>query len=144
MSARTSSARGRAKPVVSAAALAAAGARLLARKQELDDLLAKLKYMDNPVEGHADALDAAEFGDMAKTAQGIDLQERSATLRRIIGEERDKLELALRLMERGEYGRCRQCGEPIPEERLEALPQATLCVPCQSQIERARRRRWSA
>ena len=28
----------------------------------------------------------------------------------------------------GSYGTCDACGEPIPAERLEALPWATLCV----------------
>lgn len=28
----------------------------------------------------------------------------------------------------GTYGRCDVCGEPIPAERLEALPYAALCV----------------
>jgi DnaK suppressor protein len=28
----------------------------------------------------------------------------------------------------GNYGTCDVCGEPIPAERLEALPWATLCV----------------
>ncbi len=30
----------------------------------------------------------------------------------------------------GTYGVCEVCGRPIPEERLEARPTATLCVAC--------------
>ncbi|MEO5724557.1 MAG: TraR/DksA C4-type zinc finger protein [Ilumatobacteraceae bacterium] len=30
----------------------------------------------------------------------------------------------------GTYGRCVKCGEPIPPERLEAIPEATMCVLC--------------
>ncbi|MHA6765619.1 TraR/DksA family transcriptional regulator [Streptacidiphilus sp. PAMC 29251] len=40
------------------------------------------------------------------------------------------LDQAMERLERGEYGRCEQCGEPIPAERLEARPAATTCVPC--------------
>ncbi|MDD5290354.1 MAG: TraR/DksA C4-type zinc finger protein [Patescibacteria group bacterium] len=29
-----------------------------------------------------------------------------------------------------EYGQCRICGHPIPDERLEAIPGTTLCVHC--------------
>ncbi len=36
----------------------------------------------------------------------------------------------------GTYGICMDCGRPIPAERLEALPYATLCVTCQSKRER--------
>ncbi|MFF4893680.1 TraR/DksA family transcriptional regulator [Micromonospora chersina] len=38
---------------------------------------------------------------------------------------------ALRRMADGGYGRCQRCAGPIPVERLEALPHATFCVPCQ-------------
>jgi DnaK suppressor protein len=37
---------------------------------------------------------------------------------------------ALDRIEAGTYGRCASCGNPIPEERLEAVPWAALCVPC--------------
>ncbi len=32
----------------------------------------------------------------------------------------------------GTYGLCEQCGQPIPDARLQALPQAALCVACKS------------
>jgi DnaK suppressor protein len=56
--------------------------------------------------------------------------------------ERDADELksiqdALARLKRGEYGVCQRCGEEIAPARLEALPHATLCVECQSRIERA-------
>lgn len=35
---------------------------------------------------------------------------------------------ALQKLEDGTYGTCDVCGEPIGEERLEALPWAVLCV----------------
>jgi RNA polymerase-binding transcription factor DksA len=37
---------------------------------------------------------------------------------------------ALDRIEAGTYGRCISCGDPIPGERLEAVPWAALCVPC--------------
>jgi DnaK suppressor protein len=37
---------------------------------------------------------------------------------------------ALTKMELGTYGTCERCGNPIPIERLEALPWAILCVDC--------------
>jgi DnaK suppressor protein len=39
---------------------------------------------------------------------------------------------ALKKLDTGEYGRCEQCGEPIPEARLEAMPGARLCIACAS------------
>jgi DnaK suppressor protein len=38
---------------------------------------------------------------------------------------------ALRLMAEGRYGVCAGCQQDIPIERLEVLPQARLCAPCQ-------------
>ena len=37
---------------------------------------------------------------------------------------------ALRRIDAGTYGTCARCGQPIPEERLDAVPYATLCVTC--------------
>jgi len=38
-----------------------------------------------------------------------------------------EIDQALARMEDGTYGLCSVCGQPIPEERLEALPQAMTC-----------------
>jgi DnaK suppressor protein len=38
---------------------------------------------------------------------------------------------ALRRIAEGTYGRCEKCGIAIPVERLEVLPHARFCVPCQ-------------
>lgn len=40
------------------------------------------------------------------------------------------LDLAIRRVEGGDYGRCETCGAPIPDERLEALPTTRTCVAC--------------
>jgi len=34
-------------------------------------------------------------------------------------------------LESGTYGRCVRCGQPIPPERLEAIPDTDRCVTCQ-------------
>jgi len=53
-------------------------------------------------------------------------------LRRLLQATED----ALRRMEQGSYGICANCGEQIPLERLEVLPQATLCIRCKRLQER--------
>jgi RNA polymerase-binding transcription factor len=48
--------------------------------------------------------------------------------------ERTRLQLieeALSRIEEGSYGECVQCGEPVESKRLEAVPWARNCVPCQ-------------
>lgn len=39
----------------------------------------------------------------------------------------------------GTYGICESCGKPIAPERLQAKPQATLCIECQSKLEKKRK-----
>ena len=39
-----------------------------------------------------------------------------------------EVEAALARIDEGSYGKCEVCGREIPEERLEAIPWATLCV----------------
>jgi RNA polymerase-binding transcription factor DksA len=46
---------------------------------------------------------------------------------------------ALRRLYRGEYGSCLSCGKKITRERLQAVPQARLCVTCQARTERGGR-----
>jgi RNA polymerase-binding protein DksA len=43
---------------------------------------------------------------------------------------------ALARIENGTYGLCGRCGKPIGEERLEALPWATLCIEDKRRQER--------
>jgi RNA polymerase-binding transcription factor len=40
------------------------------------------------------------------------------------------VEAGLSKIEKGTYGICERCGEPISPERLEAIPYARLCVSC--------------
>jgi DnaK suppressor protein len=46
-----------------------------------------------------------------------------------------ELEAAMHRLDRGTFGICEGCGEPISPKRLEAVPWAKFCIPC---YERAR------
>jgi DnaK suppressor protein len=46
-----------------------------------------------------------------------------------------EVEDALKRIEDGTYGRCVNCGRPIPEKRLEAIPWAARDVKCEEQLE---------
>ena len=51
--------------------------------------------------------------------------------------ERRKLKLidaALERLDGGEFGICAECGDAIPFKRLEAIPWAACCVPCQERL----------
>jgi DnaK suppressor protein len=42
----------------------------------------------------------------------------------------EEVESALARLQKGSYGLCAFCGEPIADARLEALPWARLCIHC--------------
>ena len=45
-------------------------------------------------------------------------------------------EKALDRLDKGSYGQCEVCGEPIGKMRLIAFPRATLCMTCKQREER--------
>jgi DnaK suppressor protein len=54
-------------------------------------------------------------------------------------EQRAEVLAALTRVDDGSYGQCVDCGNPVPEPRLEARPTTLRCVPCQSKRDRRRR-----
>lgn len=50
-------------------------------------------------------------------------------------EELRSIESALGRIGAGSYGICQSCGNEIPEERLEAIPETPLCIDCQARVE---------
>ena len=48
----------------------------------------------------------------------------------------EAIDAALARIDDGTYGICSTCGQPIGEERLEALPWTTQCIDCKRKEER--------
>jgi RNA polymerase-binding protein DksA len=46
----------------------------------------------------------------------------------------DEVDGALARIDSGEYGKCSNCGREISAARLEARPEATLCIDCKSKL----------
>ena len=42
----------------------------------------------------------------------------------------ERTERALAKLDEGTYGRCDNCGQPIAEKRLRAMPDVVLCIDC--------------
>ncbi len=49
----------------------------------------------------------------------------------------EDIDVATDRLEAGTYGQCQRCGQPIGEERLEAMPAARFCVEHQAEVEGA-------
>ncbi|MES2319447.1 MAG: TraR/DksA family transcriptional regulator [Pseudomonadota bacterium] len=46
------------------------------------------------------------------------------------------LRYALAKFDDGSYGQCEECGKPIGFSRLQARPEARLCIACQTRVEK--------
>jgi DnaK suppressor protein len=67
---------------------------------------------------------------MAETGTEIYEQERNLSIEQSLQQQLAEVEHALQKFEDGTYGICDNCGKEIPLERLQAFPQATLCIDC--------------
>jgi DnaK suppressor protein len=57
-------------------------------------------------------------------------REMNMALRRRVKRKINSLEDALTRFDEGTYGICERCGKEISAQRLEAVPQARLCIDC--------------
>ena len=74
-------------------------------------------------------------GDSADAAMDAVHSEMRSQLAEKESQELSSIDNALHKMETGEYGLCEECGMPIAIERLEAIPDAELCLKCQEELE---------
>jgi DnaK suppressor protein len=114
-------------------------AQLLANRdrlqREIETLTSQELSADVFQEDETDAVDQHPADD------GSELFEREKNLSVLQSLEASLHEVnaALRKVDEGTYGICERCGNPIPEKRLRALPEATHDVNCQAIIEREAR-----
>ena len=67
-------------------------------------------------------------------------REKNAALIAVLEHKLRDIDSALTSIEKGRYGICERCNEPIEIARLEVKPDATLCLACQEEVERLARR----
>ena len=103
-------------------------------KYELQQLKVEEKSADEQREG-------SPFGKREEGAtEAFELEKRLALERRF-NDALAEVEHALKKYETGTYGICDLCGRQIEQARLEALPQANLCLECKArQAKNARSR----
>ena len=81
-------------------------------------------------------LDESQPSEVEEEAQELNQARLTAQLSQRGRDEIDAIDVAITRMERGEYGFCETCEEPIEMGRLEALPTARLCTTCAEDQER--------
>ena len=93
--------------------------------EQLEQLQASIRPADERREG-------SPFGKREEEAtESLELEKRLA-LEKQIRDQLADVEHALHKFEEGTYGLCESCGQSIDPARLEALPQAKLCIRCKA------------
>lgn len=69
-------------------------------------------------------------GDLADQASGNNEVHIQVKLRQTDAKILAAIEEALTRIEKGTYGVCRDCGEPISDARLNAIPWTRVCITC--------------
>ncbi len=99
---------------------------LLTRKFEIEKELARLSQEKVSDDQLQDPTDQA----MASTMEEINIS--------LQNNERSEYQMilkALEMIDKGTYGICTECGQPIAEKRLKMIPNATRCLACQEALE---------
>lgn len=92
-------------------------------QEELEEARRELAYWQRQLDQKPD------FGP-GKGSAGADLWEMAMVRSEVVNERIEALQEALDRLSAESYGRCQHCGNRIDPERLEILPETTLCVDC--------------
>lgn len=109
-------------------------------RERLETLLAELDSSSATLAGGMG--DTGELSKLdqhaAEAASELSEHERDEAMLNVVGSQREQVLAALARLDDGTYGRCVTCGTTLPDERLEARPEAARCVNCQQDMEMAR------
>ena len=103
--------------------------RLETEKKRIIEELEQLKANIRPAE---ERREGSPFGKREEEAAESFELERRLALEKQMRDSLADVEHTLHKFEEGSYGLCDICGQHIDPERLEALPQANLCVSCKA------------
>ena len=114
--------------------------RLEGEQKRLIEQLEQLKASVRPA---GERREGSPFGKREEEAtESLELEKRLALEKRV-REQVAEVEHALHKFEEGTYGLCDICGQPIDPGRLEALPQASLCLSCKAHQAKNAKGRFS-
>jgi RNA polymerase-binding protein DksA len=109
---------------------------LLEERKRVEDAIEYLKKETSGLEDETEENEGGVDNHLADQAAPTLDRELDYTLAEDAEQVLEQIDAALARIEAGTYGVCEVCGEPIPEERLEARPWATLCIEHQRALER--------
>jgi DnaK suppressor protein len=111
-------------------------------KREREELIEKIEQLRVRGQPSAERREGSPFGKREEGAdEAAELEKRLVQEKRLV-EALNDVEHALEKYEAGTYGLCDSCGQPIEEARLEAIPQASLCLTCKATKVKDARGEW--
>jgi DnaK suppressor protein len=110
--------------------------RMQRNRTRLEELRARLLGELSGTESAMDQSERPGLGThMADNATEVFEQAKNLAVHTSLHHTLELVEKALQKMDKGVYGCCERCGEPIDPARLKALPYAALCMACQARAE---------
>jgi DnaK suppressor protein len=108
-------------------------------ERERDEAVGQLRELGITLDPEPSRTESAveQARDEGDQAQASERQDIGFMTRERVANRINRLTAALERLNEGTYGACEMCGETIERSRLEALPEATRCLACQKQVERA-------
>ncbi|MBN1191797.1 MAG: TraR/DksA C4-type zinc finger protein [Dehalococcoidales bacterium] len=76
----------------------------------------------------------SSYNKKIEAADQLSEQERVRAIGQRLKQQLDDIDHALEKLDKGTYGFCDICGEPIAPERLKALPNTGYCLSCKSKM----------
>jgi len=104
--------------------------RLKEEKKQLTERLEQLRARRQP---SGERREGSPFGKREEEASEVFELEKRLALEQKLKNTLAEIDYALEKYEAGTYGLCDSCGQTIEQDRLEALPQANLCLRCKTQ-----------
>ena len=98
---------------------------LLLKKKKVEEEIKNVEE-DDPI--LMDGL--AETSEPGTDSWKIDVHTKLVAVKQTLDRVLKRITKALSLLNLGKYGKCEKCGKQIEQKRLEAMPEAFLCISC--------------
>ncbi len=108
--------------------------KLNIKRREFEKALQRL--MRNQREYHENLDEGASMDESDQAQHEISISSNYSLIERKARELKQIDRLIRQIAIDSHFGTCEECGNPIPTERLLIVPEATLCVPCQRELEK--------
>ena len=101
-------------------------------EHDRDQVLERLELLKADSDSAGESREGSPFGKREEEAtEAFELEKRMA-MERNLRDSLAEITRALAKFETGDYGKCEMCGSGIEPDRLEARPQASVCMRCKA------------